>query len=88
MPPGEPPTDCVSPSDPQTFDDKLDYKVTVPANGVFSWIVTPSTRPFEYKAGKREAWTLTCERPNGTFGSPIEVVVDRGERADVGDACA
>lgn len=36
----------------------------------------------------KEAWTLTCERPNGTLASPIEVIVDRGGRADVGDACA
>ena len=36
----------------------------------------------------KEAWTLTCERPDGTSGAPIEVIVDRGGRADVGDACA
>ena len=40
------------------------------------------------ETGIQETWTLTCERPNGTFGSPIEVFVDRGGRADVGDACA
>ena len=40
------------------------------------------------ETGIKEAWTLTCERPDGTFGSPIEVFVDRGGRADVGDACA
>ncbi|MFW6869425.1 M14 family metallopeptidase [Nocardioides sp. CPCC 206347] len=36
----------------------------------------------------KEAWTLTCKRPNGTLASPIEVIVDRGGRADIGDACA
>jgi hypothetical protein len=78
-PPGEPPTDCVSPSDPQTIDDKLDYRTTVPANGVFSWIVTPSTRPFEYKAGRREAWTLTCEDSSGKVYESREVTIWRGE---------
>ena len=36
----------------------------------------------------KEAWTLTCEPPGGPSGTPIEVIVDRGGRADVGDACA
>jgi hypothetical protein len=78
-PPGEPPTDCVSPSDPQTIDDKLDYKTTVPANGIFSWIVTPSTRPFQYKAGKRETWTLTCEDASGKVYESREVSIWRNE---------
>ena len=45
-----------------------------------------SPRP-RTETGVTEAWTLTCERPDGTSGSPREVVVDRGGRADVGDAC-
>ena len=40
------------------------------------------------ETGIKEAWTLTCEPPDGPSGSPIEVIVDRGGRADVGDACA
>lgn len=36
----------------------------------------------------KEAWTLICERPDGTSGSPIPVIVDRGQRAEIGDACA
>ncbi len=39
------------------------------------------------ETGVKEAWTLTCQTPGGAAGSPVEVVVDRGERADVGDAC-
>src|SRR4051812_719868 len=77
--PAQNPDDCVSPSDPQTIDDKLDYRTTVPANGVFSWIVTPSTRPFEYKAGRREAWTLTCEDAAGKVYESREVSIWRGE---------
>src|SRR3954447_3920975 len=77
--PAQNPDDCVSPSDPQTIDDKLDYRTTVQANGVFSWIVTPSTRPFEYKAGRREAWTLTCEDASGKVYESREVSIWRGE---------
>jgi zinc carboxypeptidase len=77
--PPESPTDCVNPGDVQTIDDHLDYKTTVPANGVFSWIVTPSTRPFQYKAGKRETWTLTCEDSSGKVYESRDVTIWRGE---------
>ena len=40
------------------------------------------------ETGIKEAWTLTCEPPGGTSGRRMEVIVDRGGRADVGDACA
>jgi hypothetical protein len=46
-----------------------------------------SPRPRVENATK-EAWTLTCEPPNGPSGAPIAVIVDRGGRAPVGDACA
>ena len=36
----------------------------------------------------KEAWTFTCRRPDGQSGMPQQVVVDRGGRADLGDACA
>jgi murein tripeptide amidase MpaA len=36
----------------------------------------------------KEAWTFTCRRPDGQSGTPLQVVVDRGGRADLGDACA
>ena len=37
---------------------------------------------------EKEAWTFTCDPPDGPGGMPLEVVVDRGGRADLGDACA
>ena len=46
-----------------------------------------SPRP-RTETGVKEAWTLTCERPDGQGTTPQEVIVDRGERKDVGDACA
>ncbi len=37
---------------------------------------------------EKEAWTFTCVRPDGQSGTPQQVVVDRGGRANLGDACA
>ena len=37
---------------------------------------------------EKEAWTFTCRRPDGQAGTPLQVVVDRGGRANLGDACA
>jgi hypothetical protein len=70
---------CINPGDQQLIDDKLEYTTRVPANNVFDWIVTPSTRPFEYKAGKREAWTLTCEDAAGKVYETQQVTIWRGE---------
>ena len=36
----------------------------------------------------KEAWTFTCRRPGGAEGAPQSVIVDRGQRVDLGDACA
>jgi murein tripeptide amidase MpaA len=40
------------------------------------------------ETGIKEPWILTCKRPDGTSGTPQEVVVDRGGSVDVGDPCA
>jgi len=37
--------------------------------------------------GLKEAWTLTCSTANGTVVSQRNVVVDRGQTLDVGNAC-
>jgi zinc carboxypeptidase len=76
---GERPDACIDEGDVIRFDDKLDYTTRVPANSVFSWIVTPSTRPFEFKAGKREKWTLTCEDDAGKVYEQREVEIWRNE---------
>ena len=68
--------------------DFLDYTTIVPRSGRFSWIVTPSTRPFELKAGKTEQWTLTCENP--TTHKVLEkrkITVDRGQTLPVALRC-
>jgi hypothetical protein len=60
--------------------DHLDYTTVVPSSGKFSWIVTPSTRPFELKAGKTEQWTLTCEvRGTKQVLETRKITVDRGQ---------
>jgi hypothetical protein len=44
-----------------------------------------SPRPTTY--GEKEAWTLTCTSADGTTSRPLQVLVDRGERREVGNAC-
>ena len=36
----------------------------------------------------KEAWTFTCRRPGGAESAPRPVIVDRGQRVDLGNACA
>jgi hypothetical protein len=38
--------------------------------------------------GVKEAWTLSCTRGDGQLRATRQVVVDRGQRVDVGNACA
>lgn len=45
-----------------------------------------SPTPATY-TGVKEAWTLTCSTSTGTQVSARQVVVDRGEQVDVGNAC-
>ena len=46
-----------------------------------------SPRP-RTETGIKEAWTMTCRRPDGKPTAPLEVVVDRGQRFDATAACA
>ena len=43
--------------------------------------------PLPTTYGPKEAWTLTCRSPAGDVRAQREVIVDRGERVDVGSAC-
>src|SRR4051812_15192363 len=72
---------------PVLLDDHLDTTLTVPADGRFVWNVGPSTRPFERRAGRTEAWTLTCETPDGQVLERRPVVVWRGQTATVDLGC-
>jgi len=81
-------------------DDLLDYKMTVPASGAFTWHVTQSTRPFvgyKYDAttklpaptGTQETWTLTCTPAGATAAAKTQqVFVERGQSLDLGDVCS
>jgi hypothetical protein len=73
------PDECLNPTAPVSQPDKLEYTTKVPANGVYSWIVTPSTRPFEYKSGRRESFTLTCEDASGRVYQSKTLTFWRGE---------
>ncbi|HWH27457.1 MAG TPA: M14 family zinc carboxypeptidase [Mycobacteriales bacterium] len=53
------------------------------ADGSFAWHLPPSTTPIAKERGDVEAWTFTV---TGEGGSSVhEVVVDRGETAQLGD---
>ena len=83
----ERPDQCINPGAAIATPDKLDYTTKVPANGIFSWIVTPSTRPFEYKAGRRESYTLTCEDTSGRVYQTLQVQIWRGEQRKLDLPC-
>ncbi|MEA2457265.1 MAG: hypothetical protein QOC95_237 [Thermoleophilaceae bacterium] len=69
-------------------DDFLDYTTVVPPSGTFSWIVTPSTRPFELKAGKTEQWTYTCEDPvTKKVQETRTITIDRGQTLTTDFTC-
>ena len=69
----------------QVLPDRLDTTLTVPSSGRYSWHVTPSTRPFVRKAGRSEAWTLSCE-VGGQVVDARQIVIGIGEHLD-GDPC-
>ncbi len=60
------------------FDETLDTVLTVPASGAYEWHVNPSTRPLLER--RSEAFTFTCETPDGTVLERGEL---RGERGEV-----
>jgi hypothetical protein len=45
-----------------------------------------SPRP-RVETGVKEAWSMTCTRPDGKATSPVNVVVDRGQQYDASAAC-
>lgn len=97
---GNSPADCLAPGTLGTIKtpDMLDYTITVPQSGTFTWHITQSTRPFKGytydtatkkpKAnGTKEAWTLTCS-VGGTVVKTQSLVVERGEAPALGNVCA
>jgi hypothetical protein len=64
--------------------DTLDYTLTVPASGEFTWHVNPSTRPL---ATAPESYVLTCEEPGGAVLQTKAVTVARGKVARMSLGC-
>jgi hypothetical protein len=64
---------------PKLLDETVAAETTVPADGQFAWHLGPSTRPFEARAGRTEAWTVTCEAGGAVVGR-LDVVLERGRR--------
>jgi hypothetical protein len=72
---------------PLALNDELDARTTVPAGGAYAWHIGQSTRPFVGAAGRREAYTLTCEQPDGTVLERFSLVIDRGQSAGLNIGC-
>jgi carboxypeptidase T len=77
---------CLLPGDAMQIDDFVEYTMTVPRSGKFTWIMPPSTRPFVSKEGKTEAYQLTCERA-GVVKQSKAVTVMRGKAAKLTLKC-
>jgi hypothetical protein len=76
---------CTATSSAQLLPDGLDTTLQVPADGRFVWHINPSTRPFERKAGRTEAWTMQCE-VGGRVVHSRPLMIGIGERRTV-DPC-
>jgi len=72
---------------PLTLDDELDATTKVPAGGSYEWHIGQSTRPFEGAAGRKEAYALTCEGPDGAVLERLSLVIDRGQAATLNVGC-
>ena len=60
----------------------------MPASGTYEWHVGQSTRPFVGEIpGQKEAYTLTCEQPDGTVLETLSLVIDRGQTATLNLGC-
>jgi hypothetical protein len=69
---------CVGNLGVQKLPETLTYTMET-KDADFEWHVPPSTRPFVGRAGTKEQYTLTCERP-GKDPVVQQVTVDRGQR--------
>jgi hypothetical protein len=77
---------CTAPGQVQRIPEKVDFSMTVPASGTYTWWMNPSTRPFEAKAGRTETYTLTCE-VGGKVLQTEQVLLARGETKPLDLAC-
>ncbi|MDX6718510.1 MAG: carboxypeptidase [Solirubrobacteraceae bacterium] len=71
-----------------TLQDDLDATTTVPAAGTYDWHIGQSTRPFVGAIpGQKEAYTLTCEQPDGSVLEHLSLVIDRGQTMTLDLGC-
>ncbi len=91
-------TNAPPPSPPIALPTHLESSMVVPATGAFTMDVNPSVRPtpafqaagevggppnFPSRGYLRENWTISCIAPNGTVLSTSQVVVDKGDVANL-----
>lgn len=73
----------VGPEQGAAVPEKIESSIPTRPDGSFEYHANPSTRPIPYQEGAVEAWTVTFSTGEGT--TTRRVVVDRGERAELGD---
>jgi hypothetical protein len=74
---------------PGTYRAIIVNYAQVPGAPVDDWTSGSVTfaSPTPAVPGVKEAWTLTCERPNGSIVAVRSVIVDRGQTLDLGNVC-
>jgi hypothetical protein len=80
------PTTCPVQGEEQSIPEKVVSEMRVPASGSFEWWVTPSTKPFVAKAGRRETYRLECLDGDRVLQA-TDVFVARGETAQLELPC-
>jgi hypothetical protein len=77
---------CTVPTTVQKVKERVAFSMKVGESGTYTWWMNPSTRPFELKAGRTEAYTLTCE-VGGKAVHTQKVTVARGQTLAVENTC-
>ncbi|HEX5916650.1 MAG TPA: M14 family metallopeptidase [Nocardioides sp.] len=73
--------------DPQPGTYTLEANNYLGGTAEYDWSGTVTFRNPDRPTGTKEAWLLTCSDKRGDLLATREVIVDRGEAVDVGNAC-
>ena len=73
--------------DPQPGTYTLEANNYLGGTAEYDWSGTVTFRNPDRPTGTKEAWLLSCSDKRGNLLATREVIVDRGESVDVGNAC-
>ena len=73
----------VGPNQGAAVPERIETSIPTRPDGTFEYHVNPSTRPIPYQEGQTEAWNATFAAGSAT--ATRQIVLDRGDRADLGD---